>query len=301
MKIKTNNLSKVFEPKSINELIALKDVSLNFSQGEYIGIIGQTGSGKTTFIEHLNALSRPTSGTVIISYKKVKKECKKININKLKDDDWETIEREIKKGRRKIKNILDIRSKVGIVFQFAEYQLFEETIEKDISFGPLAIGKTKEEAKELALKYIKLVGLSEEFLSRSPFSLSGGQKRRVALAGILAMEPDFIILDEPTAGLDPEGSQAMYKIFRKLYEEGKTLIVVTHNLDDVLRETKRTIIFRDGKVVADGDTNEVLYNKKLLEENKLEVPQLVSLVHKINSKKINKPLSIEELVKQINK
>ena len=298
MEIKTNNISKVFQPKSINESIALTDVSLSFKQGEYIGIIGQTGSGKTTFIEHLNALSRPSSGSIIISYNQIKKKRKKDSSEK---DEIELREWEIKKGRKKIKKILDIRSKVGVVFQFAEYQLFEETIEKDISFGPLATGKSKEEAKKLARKYLELVGLDAEYLSKSPFSLSGGQKRRVALAGILAMEPDFIVLDEPTAGLDPDGSQSMYKIFKKLHEAGKTLIIVTHNLDHVLKETQRTIIFKEGKVVADGPTKEILYNKKLLEDNKLEVPKLVSLVDKLKNKKIKKPLSIDELVKQINR
>ena len=277
MQIKTKNLSHVFDKGSYSEFKAVDNVTCTIKQGEFISIIGQTGSGKTTFIEHLNALLLPTDGEVIIDG------------------------RVIKKTRRKLKKIKEQRKKVGIVFQFAEYQLFEETIEKDICFGPISMGASKEEAKKLAKKYIKLVGLDESYLKVSPFSLSGGQKRRVALAGILAMEPKVLILDEPTAGLDPHGEVAMYKIFTKLHKAGTGIVVVTHNLDHALEYSNRTIIFKEGKIVADGKTKEILYDNKLLTENELEEPKLVTLVHELESKgkKIGKVKTIKQLVKKL--
>jgi len=260
MEIKTNNISKVFQPKSINESIALTDVSLSFKQGEYIGIIGQTGSGKTTFIEHLNALSRPSSGSVIISYNQIKKKRKKDSSEK---DEIELREWEIKKGRKKIKKILDIRSKVGVVFQFAEYQLFEETIEKDISFGPLATGKSKEEAKKLARKYLELVGLDAEYLSKSPFSLSGGQKRRVALAGILAMEPDFIVLDEILKGTNSKDkAEGSYKFVERLIRSKATGLIATHDLSLCVLADRHSQI-KNWYFDADIINNELYFDYKL--------------------------------------
>lgn len=278
MQIKTSHLWHTFGSGTISEFVALKDVSLTFNDGEFIAIIGHTGSGKTTLIEHLNGLSKPTKGYVKIGNTKI------TNARK-----------------QKIKNIKDIRKKVGIVFQFAEYQLFEETIEKDIIFGPVNMGVSKERAKLLAKEYIKLVGLDEEFLPRSPFALSGGQKRRVALAGILAMEPDVLIFDEPTAGLDPEGATQMYHIFQKLNAKGKTIIVVTHDLDHVLEYTKRSIMLTNGRVVKDGPTLDVLYDIDFLTKNELHPPKLVSLVHdlKLCGHKINNVQTIRELEQAI--
>ena len=277
MQIKTKNLSHVFDKGSYAEFKAVDDVTCTIEEGEFISIIGQTGSGKTTFIEHLNALLLPTDGEVIIDG------------------------RVIKKTRRKLRKIKEQRKKVGIVFQFAEYQLFEETIEKDICFGPISMGVSKENAKKLAKKYIKLVGLDESYLKVSPFSLSGGQKRRVALAGILAMEPKILILDEPTAGLDPQGEVAMYKIFTKLHKQGTGIVVVTHNLDHALEYSNRTIVFKEGAIVADGKTKEIMYDKKLLTENELEEPKLATLVHELESKgkKIGKVKTIKQLVKKL--
>ncbi len=279
MQIKTNNLTYIFDKGMYSEFKAIDNVSCELRDGEFIAILGPTGSGKTTFIEHLNALLIPTEGEVVIDG------------------------RIIKNTKRKLKKIKEQRKKVGIVFQFAEYQLFEETIEKDICFGPISMGVPKEEAKVLAKKYIKLVGLDESYLKISPFSLSGGQKRRVALAGILAMEPEILILDEPTAGLDPEGEVAMYEIFKKLHREGTGVVVVTHNLDHALEHTERTIIFNEGKIVEDGKTMDILYNKKMLEENELEVPKLVSLVAELESKgkKIGKINTISQLINRIGK
>ena len=278
MQIKTNNLGHIYDIKTDNEFTALKNVNLQIDQGEFIAVIGHTGSGKTTLIEHLNGLLRPTSGEIHAD---------------------EII---IKAKKRKIKKIMSIRKRIGVVFQFAEYQLFEETILKDIVFGPINMGATKEEAHKLAEKYIELVGLPLEYLKRSPFSLSGGQKRRVALAGILAMEPDVLIFDQPTAGLDPQGCIDMYEIFQKLNKEGRTIIVVTHDLDQVLKNTKRTIILSEGKIVSDGKTIDVMYDIEKILKNDLEPAQIVNIVTEIESMskiKIGKIKNIDELVSKL--
>lgn len=312
MQIKTINLSHIYDKKTTTEFKALEDVNVEINQGEFIAIIGHTGSGKTTFIEHLNALSKPTSGSLlldgVINKKMEAKIAKKIE-NAKTDAEKEKLKeqlrlshiREIKTGRAKIKNVKDIRSRVGIVFQFAEYQLFEETILKDIIFGPVTMGVEKEKAKELAKEMIKLVGMDESFLERSPFALSGGQKRRIALAGILAMEPDVLVLDEPTAGLDPQGEKDMYEIFTKLNKAGKTIIVVTHNLDHVLEHTQRTLMFKHAKLIKDQNTLDLMYDVSFLKNNELEAPKLSTFVTKLeeNGLKIGKVRSIEELAEKI--
>lgn len=279
MQIKVKNISYVFSPKTVSEFTALKDVSVNFKQGEFISIIGETGSGKTTFIEHLNALLRPSKGELLID------------------------KMTIKPGKKKIRHVNNIRKKVGIVFQFAEYQLFEETIAKDIIFGPINMGVSKEKALKLAEQYIELVGMDKSFLTRSPFALSGGQKRRVALAGILAMEPDYLVFDEPTAGLDPEGEKEMYKIFRKLHKKGKTIIIVTHNLNHVLEHSERTIIFYRGKIVADGSSIDLMYNNDLLTKYNLEPPRICSFIWDLEAKgkTIGKIRTIKQLANRLNK
>lgn len=295
MQIKTNNLVHIFEKGGVNEFKALDKVNVEIKQGEFITIIGKTGSGKTTFIEHLNALLKPVQGSVEYISDELVKELHDLKVKTPGGD----LAFEIKgrKKHRKIKGLKYLRKHVGVVFQFAEYQLFEETIEKDIIFGPISMGTPKDKAKELAAKYLEEVGLDKSYLQKSPFSLSGGQKRRVALAGILAMEPEFLVFDEPTAGLDPQGEIDMYEIFTKLHEQGKTIIIVTHNLDHALEYSDRTILFKDGQVVKDGKTIDILYNQKLLEDNELEIPKLVNLVNilKKNGKKIGKINTIAKL------
>lgn len=301
MQIKVNKVSHMFDKGGVTEHLAVDNASTTISQGEFICIIGPTGSGKTTFIEHLNALLKPTKGNIEYISQDIAKKFKK-NIKRIKKGkDVSDIAMTLYPGNKKLKEIKIIRKHVGVVFQFAEYQLFEETIEKDIIFGPISMGVPKEEAQKLALKYIKLVGLNEEFLKRSPFSLSGGQKRRVALAGIMAMEPDILVFDEPTAGLDPQGEIEIYKIFHKLHDEGKTIIIVTHNLDHALEHSERTIVFNEGKIVKDDKTIKILYDKEFLEKNELEVPKIVDLVEILNNKgkKIGNPKNIEELVEYI--
>lgn len=297
MQINVKDLVHTFNRKSPNQLVAVDGVSVEIKQGEYIGIIGQTGSGKTTFIEHLNGLLLPTEGTIewVFENEKYNRKTKQ----KEKFMDSFTIKRNL---MNRFKRARDIRKRVGIVFQFAEYQLFEETIEKDIAFGPRSFGVSKEEAKERAKKYLQLVGLDESYLNRSPFGLSGGQKRRVALAGILAMEPDVIVADEPTAGLDPVGVREILEIFNKLNKAGKTIIIVTHDLDNILEVSNRVLIFKDGKIVKDAPTYEALKDTKFLEANYMEPPRLLAFVTKLEEKgiKVSKVTSIDQLVEFLN-
>lgn len=298
MKIKLINVTHTFNANIIEKFDAVSNANLTINQGEYIGIVGPTGSGKTTLIEHLNGLLIPTKGSLEFQYK--------VNVfnKKLNQDVAVDKVKVIKKSWKRIKNINEIRKLVGIVFQFSEYQLFEETIEKDIIFGPINMGFSKEEAKKIAKEMIVKVGLDESFLSKNPFELSGGQKRRVAIAGILSMKPSVLIFDEPTAGLDPEGSIEILNLFDKLSSEGTTIVIVTHDLDHVLEHTKRTIFIREGKIIKDGETLSILSDEEFLKNNKMEVPKIISLVNKINSKynmRIPYFRTIESFVYEINR
>ncbi|KUH47415.1 energy-coupling factor transporter ATPase [Mycoplasmopsis meleagridis] len=306
MQINIRNLEHIFLPKTPLAFRALNNINLSIGQGEYIGIIGQTGSGKTTFVEHLNGLLIPTSGEIEWSFInsriiKIKDKNSKRK-TKVSEDFQDNV---ILKNtwRKKFPQAKDIRKRLGIIFQFAEYQLFEETIEKDIIFGPKSFGISKKDAKLRAKKYLNLVGLDDSYLKKSPFDLSGGQKRRVALAGILAMEPDILVADEPTAGLDPVGVREILNIFKKLNQMGKTIIIVTHDLDNVLEETKRVIIFKDGTVVKDGDTYDILRDTKFLKENEMEPPKLLAFVSKLEERgmRVPKITSIEELANFLNR
>ncbi|VEU75142.1 ABC transporter ATP-binding protein [Mycoplasmopsis maculosa] len=297
MQIKVKDLVHTFARKTPLEHKAIDNINCNIEQGEFIGIIGQTGSGKTTFVEHLNALLLPYQGSVewIFQDEKMNKK------NKVKEKFIQNIVSRYKKNG-KLKQVKDVRKRVGVVFQFAEYQLFEETIEADIAFGPRSFGIPKKEAFAKAKEYLELVGLDESYLKKSPFDLSGGQKRRVAIAGILAMEPDVLIADEPTAGLDPVGVVEILKIFQKLNEKGKTVIIVTHDLDNVLDVTKRILIFKDGKIVKDGPTYETLKDTEFLEKNNMEPPKLLAFVSKLEEKGINVPkvTNLEQLAAFLN-
>ena len=202
---------------------ALKGVNLDIKQGSMTALIGHTGSGKSTLIQHINALLLPTAGEIHI-------------------DDF------LISVTDKPETLKPLRKKAGLVFQFPEYQLFEETIQKDIIFGPKNFGATEEEALAVAKKVLKLVGLDESYLERSPFDLSGGQKRRIAIAGILAMDPDILILDEPTAGLDPQGAKEMLNLFKKINEQGKTVILVSHDMNQVLEYCDDVVVMNKGRV-----------------------------------------------------
>ena len=298
MKIKVLDITHTFQSNIVEKFDAISNVKFNINENEYIGIIGPTGSGKTTLIEHLNGLLIPTKGSVefdysITKYNKKTKSEKVINKTKIKKKTW-----------KKIKNINEIRRLVGIVFQFSEYQLFEETVEKDIIFGPINMGISKEEALKIAKESIVKVGLDVSFLNKNPFELSGGQKRRVAIAGILSMKPKILIFDEPTAGLDPEGSYEILKLFDQLSQEGTTIIIVTHDLDHVLEHTKRTIFIRKGKIIKDGPTLDILSDEKLLIENKMSIPKIINLTNRINKKyQMNIPYctNVDQFTKIINK
>ncbi|MGX9357795.1 MULTISPECIES: ATP-binding cassette domain-containing protein [unclassified Mycoplasma] len=331
MQIKVDNISKEYNKKLPTYIKVLDGVSVEINESEAISIIGPTGSGKTTLIEHLNALILPDEGLLHFSdvplFKKAKKPSKP---KKQSDDNDETYQAKLNeyiknlekfqktkksdrveivytdidiiKSKRKIKNVKALRKQVGVVFQFAEYQLFESTIEKDIIFGPVSMGIKKDKAKELAAKYIEMVGLPIDYLKRSPFDLSGGQKRRVALAGILAMEPRFLVLDEPTAGLDPQGVEEMLQLFYNLYKQGTTIIIVTHDLDNALKWTNRTLFVKDGKIIKDGNTYDILSDNKLLLDNNLIPTKLLSYVERLNNAGFNigKVTNIEELADKIN-
>lgn len=256
---------------------AIKDIDLSIeATQEFVAVVGHTGSGKSTLVQHMNALLLATTGNVTV------------------------FDHPATKG----KPLTPIRKKVGMVFQFPEYQLFEETVEKDIMFGPINFGQTKEKAKELAHQMITIVGLDEQLLQRSPFSLSGGQMRRVAIAGILAMEPNILILDEPTVGLDPAGQKSMMELFRTLTEDyGKTIIIVTHDMNVVAEYTNRVLVMNQGKLVFDGPPVTLFSNQELLRECNLDRPSVSRLIEDLNSTfgySIDSiSLSVDEAIKHI--
>jgi energy-coupling factor transport system ATP-binding protein len=263
------------------ERLAIEDVSINIPTGVYMAIIGHTGSGKSTVLQHLNALLQPTKGSVDIG------------------------EHEIK-ALKKNKNLKKIRQKVGIVFQFPEHQLFEETVEKDIIFGPLNFGISESEAKQRARTALKQVGLDEDILVKSPFDLSGGQMRRVAIAGVLAMEPDVIVLDEPTAGLDPRGRKEVMDMFYSLHKERKlSTILVTHSMEDAARYADQIVIMQQGKVVKKGTPEEIFTKPAELVEMGLDVPEVVRfqlmLEEKLGLKLEKMFLTIDELSSAVTK
>jgi len=260
MGIKFNRVDYKYQGIDNKGYLALSDVSLNIdSVGEFITLIGETGSGKSTLVQHMNALLLPTEGSVDIFGIKVHKDVKK---------------------DKKIK-LNPIRKQVGLVFQFPEYQLFEDTVLKDIIFGPKNFGVPQEEAIKKAKEMIKVVGLDESYLERSPFNLSGGEKKRVSIAGILAMEPDILILDEPTSGLDPVGRDELLKVFHDIHLKlNKTVIIITHDMNTVYEYAKRVLVMREGTLVYDGDPLK-LFSRKNIEAWNLDVPDILTLIHKV--------------------
>lgn len=259
MDITLQNVEYRYQANTPFERLAIEDVSIDLPAGTFLAIIGHTGSGKSTVLQHLNALIKPTKGTV-------------------------TIGDTVITSQKKQKNLKQVRQKVGIVFQFPEHQLFEETVEKDICFGPMNFGVSERDAKERAHRAIKQVGLSEEILTKSPFELSGGQMRRVAIAGVLAMEPDVIVLDEPTAGLDPRGRQEIMDMFSSLHKERKlSTVLVTHSMEDASRYADQIVIMHKGTVERRGTPAEIFSNPERLLELGLDVPEVVKLQHKLES------------------
>ena len=262
MSIKIENLTHIYMPKTPFEKKALDDVNLYIEDGEFIALIGHTGSGKSTLIQHLNGLLEPSSGKIII-------------------DDVDITEKGVK--------LSDIRKKVGLVFQYPEYQLFEETIEKDIAFGPTNLGLGQDEILIRVKRAMEMVGLDyEKYKDVSPFELSGGQKRRVAIAGVIAMEPKVLILDEPTAGLDPKGREDILSQIKKLHEEYKmTIILVSHSMEDVCKLAKRIIVMNHGKVALQGEPKDVFKEIDTLEEIGLGAPQVTYLMRELRRRGFN--------------
>ncbi|WP_035050902.1 energy-coupling factor ABC transporter ATP-binding protein [Carnobacterium pleistocenium] len=231
---------------------ALYDIDLHIKEGSFTALVGHTGSGKSTVLQHLNALMKPSEGTVTIGDRVITSQSNN-------------------------KNLKGIRKKVGIVFQFPESQLFEETVAKDIAFGPKNFGATEEEGIELAKRMLPIVGLDASYMERSPFDLSGGQMRRVAIAGVLAMEPEVLVLDEPTAGLDPQGRKEMMDMFYRLYRtQGLTIILVTHQMDDVANYADHMVVLEKGTVIKEGAPQDVFKDADWLESKQLGVPATVS-------------------------
>lgn len=255
-----DHISYVYSPGTAYEKKALDDVSLTINKGEFIGIIGHTGSGKSTLIQHFNGLEKATSGTIYFDGQDIY------------DKDF---------------NMKSLRSRVGLVFQYPEHQLFETTVLEDVKFGPKNLGLSKVEVDLRAFEAIKQVGLSEKCYDDSPFELSGGQKRRVAIAGVLAMKPEILILDEPTAGLDPRGRDEILDQITKLHEEGLTVILVSHSMEDVAKYADRIIAMNSGKVAFDGTPKEVFRHYKELERMGLSAPQVTYVMQEMKELGLN--------------
>ena len=281
MRITLDDVEYRYQVNTPFEHLALHDVNISMESGTYTAIIGHTGSGKSTLLQHLNALLKPTKGQVIIG------------------------DRTIEAGRKE-KFLRPIRKKVGIVFQFPEHQLFDETVEKDICFGPMNFGVSEAEAKKLAKKAIVQVGLSEDILDKSPFDLSGGQMRRVAIAGVLAMEPEVLVLDEPTAGLDPRGRKEIMDMFYQLHKvRGLSTILVTHSMEDAAKYADDIVIMHQGTVFRKGTPQEIFSQPEQLIELGLDVPDTVRFQLKLQKElgvRFDHPcLNIEDLAIEIDK
>lgn len=262
MSIKIENLTHIYMPKSPFEKVALNNVNIEINEGEFIALIGHTGSGKSTLIQHMNGLLKPSSGRIIV-------------------DDMDITSSNV--------NLSDVRKKVGLVFQYPEYQLFEETIEKDIEFGPKNLKLDQEEITKRVKKSMEMVGLDYEvYKDKSPFDLSGGQKRRVAIAGVIAMEPKVLILDEPTAGLDPKGRDDILGQIKLLHDKYKmTIVLVSHSMEDVGKLAERIIVMNKGTVALQGKPSEVFKEIDTLESIGLAVPQVTYLMRELRRKGFN--------------
>lgn len=261
MSIILDHVNHIYEAGTAMEHAALKDVSLTIPNGQFIGLIGHTGSGKSTLVQHLNGLLVPTSGNIYY------------NGADIHDSDY---------------NKKELRSKVGLVFQYPEHQLFEIDVFSDVCFGPKNLGLDKKEIELRAYAALKQVGLEDEYFYQSPFDLSGGQKRRVAIAGVLAMKPEVLILDEPTAGLDPKGRDEILDQIAKLREEtGMTVVLVSHSMEDVAKYVDRIIVMNKGSVMFDNEPKEVFRHYKELEEVGLAAPQVTYIMHTLKKSGLN--------------
>lgn len=281
MSIKLENVRHIYMPKSPYERVALDNVTLEIAEGSFTAIAGHTGSGKSTLLQHLNGLIAPTSGKVLVDG---------VDINSTA------------KADKKI--ILAARHLVGMVFQYPEQQLFEETVAKDIAFGPIKQGLTNDEVTARVRESMELVGLDyEKFKDKSPFSLSGGQMRRVAVAGVLALKPKYLVLDEPSAGLDPVGRERLIAAIEKLHKKQKmTIILVSHSMEDIARLVSSVIIMAQGRMLMQDKPLEIFKNRELLAKAGLSAPHIMTLMEKLNNVglKVNtEVLTVKEGIKAI--
>lgn len=260
MPITFDQVSYIYQPNTPFEHKSLSDISLTIAEKEYIAIIGHTGSGKSTLIQHMNALLKPSAGKVTINDVIITPDTKE-------------------------KQLKPLRRKVGIVFQFPEAQLFDETILKDVMFGPLNFGDSPEVAKQKAADALQLVGIDESLFERSPFELSGGQMRRVAIAGILAVQPDVLVLDEPTAGLDPKTREQMMRLFERLYRERDiTVVLITHQMNDVAQYASKVALLNQGELVFYGNVSTLFTNEELMQKYPIDLPYPLQLAKNLTQK-----------------
>lgn len=277
MSINLKNVFYTYSLKTPFETPALYDINLTIDSGSFVAFIGATGSGKSTIVQHLNGLLIPTKGEVQV-------------------DDFTIVNK-----KRKNKNIHQLRKHIGLVFQFPEYQLFEETVEKDVAFGPKNFKVNEKEALKRAHDALISVGLNEAYFQRSPFELSGGEKRRVAIAGILAIQPDILVLDEPTAGLDPNGAKDLMNLVKQMNDNGTTIILVTHDMDLVLKYCSKAFVIDHGRMIKSGLPYEVF--SSLPDDSSIEVPMIFSLCRKLKEKGLDIDASsikdIDSLIQQI--
>ncbi|MCJ7966326.1 energy-coupling factor transporter ATPase [Lachnospiraceae bacterium NSJ-171] len=258
MGIRLENVCYTYGSDTTSEIKALNNVNLEINKGEFVAIIGHTGSGKSTLIQHFNGLERPKSGNVFY------------NDENIYENNYD---------------LRKLRCKVGLVFQYPEHQLFEETVLKDVCFGPMNMGMSREEAEKKAKLMLEQVGINEKCYNKSPFELSGGQKRRVAIAGVLAMNPEIIVLDEPTAGLDPKGRDKILNRIKELHDNtGIGVVLVSHSMEDVANYAQRLIVINNGKIKYDGMPKDVFKHYKELEKMGLKAPQITYIMHKLKEK-----------------
>lgn len=258
MGIRLENVCYTYGSDTTSEVKALNNVNLEINKGEFVAIIGHTGSGKSTLIQHFNGLERPKSGNVFY------------NNENIYENNYD---------------LRKLRCKVGLVFQYPEHQLFEETVLKDVCFGPMNMGMSREEAEKKAKLMLEQVGINEKCYNKSPFELSGGQKRRVAIAGVLAMNPEIIVLDEPTAGLDPKGRDKILNRIKELHDNtGIGVVLVSHSMEDVANYAQRLIVINNGKIKYDGMPKDVFEHYKELEKMGLKAPQITYIMHKLKEK-----------------
>ena len=279
MSIQVKNLTHIYEKGMPNESVALENISFEVEDGSFLGVIGHTGSGKSTLLQHLNGLLKPTEGTIVIG-------------------GVDITSPEVK--------MVDIRKRIGLVFQYPEYQLFEETVAKDVAFGPKNLGLSQEEIDERVKEAIELVGLDYEAIKdRSPFELSGGQKRRVAIAGVVAMRPEVLILDEPTAGLDPKAHKDVLKMVETVHEKtGNIIILVSHNMADIARMSDNVLVIDSGHMVMMGTPKEVFSQRETLSKVGLDLPPITQLTESLRENGINIEdtiLSVDDAAEQIAK